>query len=306
MSEPQFQIRERAGLEESKLNQDFIEFLRKWSSPILIVAVAIFGGYALYQRYERSQATKVDSAFADYTALLASGSPSPVSLLEIADTYKSVKGIGPMAQLSAADAYMAAVRARRSLGASVNPDGSLASTDGVLTPVLKEEYLGKAREIYKTVLSATSKVPEKRIMALSATFGLAAIAESEGNFSDATALYEQAATLAESQGDKAHAKIARDRITGLDKLKTITEPLSAADLPKPPPPPVLPAIPAGPAGPAPITTPEGTPAATPGATPTTPPSPAPDGTPIPSTPNVNPPIPAPPAAEPPAPATPPK
>ncbi|MEK6702292.1 MAG: hypothetical protein AABZ53_08515 [Planctomycetota bacterium] len=147
MSDPQFKITERAGLEESKLNQDFIEFLRKWSSPILLVAVAIFGGYALYQRFERSQATKIDTAFAEYTALLSSGNPSPASLMEIADTYKSVKAIAPMARLSAADAYMAAVRARRALGASLNQDGSLASTDGVLTPALKEEYLGKAREI---------------------------------------------------------------------------------------------------------------------------------------------------------------
>lgn len=298
MSDPQFKITERAGLEESKLNQDFIEFLRKWSSPILLVAVAVFGGYALYQRYERSQATKIDAAFAEYTALLASGNPSPTSLLEIADTYKNVKSIGPMARLSAADAYMAAVRARRALGASVGQDGSLSSTDGLLTSTLKEEYLVKAREIYAGVLKDCSKVPERRIMSLSAAFGLAAVAESEGNFSDATALYEQAATLAEGQGDQAHAKIARDRITGLDKLKTITEPLSAADLPKPPvPAPVVP--PVGPAGPAPLTppaaTPEGTPAA-PTPPPATPPAAAPSG---------NPPAPVtPPATEPPA--TPPK
>lgn len=296
MSDPQFKITERAGLEESKLNQDFIEFLRKWSSPILLVAVAVFGGYALYQRYERSQSTKIDAAFAEYTALLASGNPSPTSLLEIADTYKNVKSIGPMARLSAADAYMAAVRARRALGASVGQDGSLSSTDGLLTSTLKDEYLAKAREIYAGVLKDCANVPERRIMSLSAAFGLAAVAESEGNFSDATSLYEQAATLAEGHGDQAHAKIARDRIAGLDKLKTITEPLSAADLPKPPVPVVPPVVqPVGPAGPAPLTPPAATPEGTPAA-PSTPPAAAP---------SANPPAPVtPPATEPPA--TPPK
>jgi hypothetical protein len=43
MDERQTQIRERAGLEEARYNQDFIEFLRRFGTPILMVAAVIAG-----------------------------------------------------------------------------------------------------------------------------------------------------------------------------------------------------------------------------------------------------------------------
>ena len=41
------QITEGAGLEESRLNQDFVEFLKKWSTPLLLVIVAAVAAYVV-------------------------------------------------------------------------------------------------------------------------------------------------------------------------------------------------------------------------------------------------------------------
>ena len=48
MEERQTQIREGAGLEESKLNVEFIDWLQRWSTPILLLVAGAALGMGLY------------------------------------------------------------------------------------------------------------------------------------------------------------------------------------------------------------------------------------------------------------------
>lgn len=279
-----YQIRERAGLEESRLNEGFIEFLRKYSSTVMGCVLIVVAGYWMYNKYNQSKQLELSSAFEEYQLALAGGKPNPTVLVELADKYGSVKSVGILSRLAAADAYLKAVREGNALGAAVNPDGSLQTTDGALTPELRDQYLAKAKEQYQLAFDAASASKDKMLLAVPAGFGLASVSESQGNKSETKALYEKVATLADKAGDAVHAAIARKRLDSLDTLDTMVVVMNRSEIPKKPDP-ALPAAPVGPAATppaaapatppaAPASTPEGTPAPAPAAEPSVP-SPAP-------------------------------
>jgi hypothetical protein len=252
----QFQIREKAGLEESRLNQDFIDLLRKVSTPLLVVVALIVGSYALYTRYTKSQLDNLNLAFAELNAATATDNPNPTTLIDLATQHKGFPGVALKARLDAADAYLRAVRRHVALGAQVEADGTITNSDGVLTPQLREQYLAAAREQYELVLNSTKGDPAKAPFSISAAFGLAAVAESEANFSAAEARYDEAATLADSLGMTTQAAIARNRKASMDSIRANPQLISQSELPKPPAPPA-PAAPApeGPTPPPPTETP---------------------------------------------------
>ena len=227
----QFQIRDRAGLEESKLNVEFIEFLRKWGTPMLMAVAVVVGVYALYTRWERAQQAEVSAAFEELTSASSGGRPNPTSLLELADKYAKIKSVGLMARMSAADAWLQAVRQRVAIGAAIkNEDGTLLDEKtGTLTPELREQYLNSAKQQYQAVLDTTKGVAEKRLMAVAAAFGLAAVAESSGNFSEARTAYETAKALSEQAGDTLHVEVATKRLDSIDSIKEAPLLLLASD-----------------------------------------------------------------------------
>lgn len=268
-----YQIRERAGLEESRLNEGFIEFLRKYSSTAMGCVLIVVAGYWMYNKYNQSKQLELSSAFEEYQLALAGGKPNPTVLIELADKYSSVKSVGILARLAAADAYLRAVREGNALGAAMNPDGTLQSTDGTLTTDLRDQYLAKAKEQYQLAYDAASASKDKMLLAVPAGFGLASVSESQGNKSETKALYEKVAGLAEKAGNATHAAIARKRLETLDALDTMVVVMNRSEVPKKPEP-VLPAGPVGPAATPPVAppatpagTPDGTPAGTPGVAP---------------------------------------
>jgi hypothetical protein len=233
--ERQFQIRDRAGLEESKLNQEFVDFLRRAWFPVLVIALLLSGGSFLYRYYQKSVANELSVAFEELTAVSSGGRPNPTALIAVAETYPKVKSVAFLARLQAADAYMQAVRQRVALGGAINPDGTLVDpAKDALTDALREQYLTAAKEQYQLVHDTAKTIADKRNLALAAAFGLAAVAESSGNFSDAAAMYKDAAALAEASGDPLHATIANKRLETLDAVKQSPFILSKADLPPPP------------------------------------------------------------------------
>lgn len=251
------QIRERAGLEESRLNEGFIEFLQKYSTSMLLAILVVVGVYAAYNKYSESKDREVSAAFEEYQAGLAGGTGNPVVLIELAEKFKNVRSVGLLARLSAADAYLAAVRQGNALGAALNPDGTLQSNNDVLTTELRDRYLAAAKEQYQLVFDAASSNKEKIMLALPAGFGLASVAESMGNKSDAKTMYEKIASIAEQAQDAVHADIARKRAASLDTLDTMVLVMDRKDVPKKPEPkpdivPNAPAAPLGPINPLPV------------------------------------------------------
>lgn len=229
MDQRQTQIREGAGLEEARINTEFIDFLRKWSTPVLLVIVLIAGAYVLNQRMAESRAAYVDEAF---SAL--GGATSPASLIDVADTYGDVGSIAQVARIRAADRYMEAVVSGVKPGAVLTPEGVPENEDDVMTPQDREDFLGRAQAQYDLAWEASSSDPDRVFLAAGAAFGLAAIAETRGNADEARRWYAEVKRISEASGDGSLAEIADGRLETLDEALVAPELLSRADLPAPP------------------------------------------------------------------------
>ncbi|GJQ30983.1 MAG: hypothetical protein HBSAPP03_28670 [Phycisphaerae bacterium] len=280
MDERQTQIRERAGLEESRLNVEFIDWLRKWGSPLLLVAALAAGAVWAKEKYGKTTRDKADGAFLAFEQARGTGqNVSPDSLVAVANEYGGTRAVGELARLEAADAYLDGVRRGLKVGAvmKTGPEakpGELENPDDVLTAQDRADYLARAGELYQAVLTASDGKPERMLLALNALYGLAAVAEGRGEFDAARAWYEKIAARTEGTTFDAHAKVAKKRIAGLDGLKALAPLPSFDQVPKLPEPAPA-AIPATPIEPAPGEPVAPTPAPPSEPTDTPPPTPAP-------------------------------
>ncbi|MBL8888088.1 MAG: hypothetical protein JNK16_15635 [Phycisphaerales bacterium] len=288
MEEPRknIQIRERAGLEEARLNQDFIDFVTKWSTPLLLLLALGVGGNYLYQQYARRQAERLTLAFEQLAAAAAVQNPSPDSLKEVAIEFNGVGSVGELARLKAADAYMRSVMRGVKPGAEVNPDGTSKSISDEMTPEDREKFLSLAAEHYQTVVDATKGVANKESLYIGALFGLASVAESRGEAENAKKYYEQIRSASAGvPGFAEFETIASKRIESLPRVLAVAKLPAKATLPPPTKEDAQPAMPltvpdapsgatllgpVGPAAPAPAA-PEATPEAAPSTPAPTPP-----------------------------------
>lgn len=231
MDERQSQIREGAGLEESRINQDFIDFLRKWSTPALLVIALIFGIVAYRNWSTTRERDRVDRAFEELSLVAASGDALPEQYLRVARERGNVRGVGSMARLGAADAWLRAARKGVAPGAAVGPDGELLTEEDLLDAEGVDHALSQAEALYREVLEANRGRSGGTLHAASALFGLGAIAESRGRIEEAEGFFQQVIELGESRSFPQIAAIARARIGGLGELGDVPEPVRRADVP---------------------------------------------------------------------------
>jgi hypothetical protein len=202
-------IREGAGLEESRLNTEFIDWLRRWGTTLLMVFAILALGYALYERYQRSLDDTRDQAFIALEASASSGAlPSPEAMRALAAEYPGVTGVRLVALTKAADAYLGVARLGVRPGATYDKDGIYQESD-LLSEVERADQLTQAEGLYNQVLDASAKDRGLVLHAIAAAYGLAAVAETRGTSDQAKALYERAATLAEDAGYQDAGVLAR-------------------------------------------------------------------------------------------------
>lgn len=263
MDERQVQIRERAGLEESLLNQEFIDWLRKWGTPILFIAALAAVGYTVYLKYKASTSAKVDQAFAEYEAAQSGSNASPDALTAVAAEYEGVRAVSMLSRLAAADAYLDAVRRGMKIGAELRVQadergtiGELARPEDALTEEDRKAYLAQAEALYRQVYDRAGKDSRNILTRINAMYGMAATAESAHEWTKAKDWYAQIDRLVEGTVYASHGKIAQRRIANVDILSTLPPVPSEAQIPKKPqpePPAPEPAPAPQPAPPAPAT-----------------------------------------------------
>ena len=272
MDQRQTKIIEGAGLEESRLNTDFIRWLQKWGTPLLLVLCLAAGGYSAWNWWQRAEQRAMSEAHAQLVAAQASGSPD--GLLRVAREHASRGAIPEMATISAADVYLNSAMAR------LAPGGKAENEADKLNDEQRRANLEQAKTLYAEVAAKIGANHERAILALNARFGeasaLATLGDSAGAMKalDAAAEYAKAANLPGLAEKAARSKADLQRAASLPALYT-KEQVAASARPKPP----------APVLPAPLN---------PGADPTALPDPGPLG---PLTPDASPPVP-PPAAEP--------
>lgn len=224
MDDRQTQIREGAGLEDSRVNQEFIDFLNKWSSPVLLtlaVAALIWAGL---QYLERKEIARIDQAFSELSSATQGGNPSPPSLKALAAEYKGVRSVSELALLTTTDLYLNAFVIGVKPGAERNPQTGLPiNEDDSLNDTQRQVYLEDAGKLAQQVLDSTVSVKGKELITMQAMSRLAAVEEGKRNFDGAKSMYQRLETLASESNFGSVASFAQHRIENLASLQDEAE-----------------------------------------------------------------------------------
>jgi hypothetical protein len=228
MDDRQTKIVEGAGLEESRVNQELLDFLNKWSFPALLIVALISGGYYVVNMLEQRRIATRDEAFGQLAAVESSQNPSVFSLTEIANQFEGVGSVAEIARLRAADVHFDAVRT------GVDP----AEPETELTAEDRAYRLEQAESLYLAVLASVRDDADRALIAANAAFGLGAVAETRGNIDEAKQRYGEAKAFAESAGFEPLAAVASElmEVAGTIEAPALYEQAQLPRLPFQPPP----------------------------------------------------------------------
>ncbi len=233
MEERQRQIKEGAGLEESRLNTEFIEMMKKWG-PHLITVVAILAGlWAARDWWNRRVESRADDAFASLEkAIPRDGTPlNPTVFERIAEDHPSGTAVPLEARSLAAGVHLEAARTGVPIGEKLNADNKLPEGKNFLTAEEKKAELAKAETLYTAVVAGADTSLGQTNIAIGALTGLAAIAEDRGEFDKAKDFYQKAsAKAADKKLDQLQA-IIKKRMDTLETLKNPPRLYASSELP---------------------------------------------------------------------------
>ena len=231
MDERQTQITEGAGLEESRINKEFIDLLQKWSTPVLLLILLVAGAYAGVKWLENRQRTQLDAAFVAFRDAETEGRPE--ALLDVAREHGGVGSVGIVARLAAADLQLQAYHQR------VRPGTQGQSEEDRLSETEAVELLNEAGETYAEVHERAARKSGFELLAISGRWGVAAVELSRRDFDAASAALEDVRALATEHGFTDLADRAARTIDSIPALRDQPElvasaPQSSADQPSRP------------------------------------------------------------------------
>lgn len=204
MDRRQTEIVEGAGLEESRINADFADWLKRWGSPILLAILVLALGYRGWMWYQDKQVAELDNAFIELDA--ASQAGQPVALMQVADDWDGRATVSQQARLEAADRLMLAY------STGVKPGGMAGIIEDAASDEDLQGYLNQASRLYDEVEQESNSRTGQAILLMHAISGRAAVAASKGEFAQAISMLERVIELAEDQGMTGLANAMRDRI----------------------------------------------------------------------------------------------
>jgi tetratricopeptide (TPR) repeat protein len=210
---------QQTDLTESRLNQEFIFWLKEKGPTWLLVVLVGLVAWIAVGRYQEYRSSKHSSAFFDLEK-----ATDPEALESVAEDHQGVAAVSQLARLGAADRYLIEVDRRRD------------STDieETLDDAAINERLDKAEGLYRAVLDTAARDSGERLFAVQALFGLASVAEARGEFDEAADYYEQAADVAGEAYEPiaARARARKESVASLEDAPTLP---AREDLPHPSP-----------------------------------------------------------------------
>ncbi|MCA9292365.1 MAG: hypothetical protein KDA20_00965 [Phycisphaerales bacterium] len=197
-----------AGLQESRLNEEFIDALKKHGPKViyaLAAVVLVTYGVTFYQKHKANQK---DEAFAQLDAV----SNEPDALLNVAQETEGQGAVPLMARLNAASAMMDSARARIRPG--VTP--TTAKPEDQLSDAQVQEQYQKAAVELQAVITAT-KGTDKHLILQRARWDLASAKASLGETDAAKQIINDYVAYAEAHDLKSQADIGRKRLATFDQ-----------------------------------------------------------------------------------------
>lgn len=218
------EIREGAGLEESRINREFIDFLQQWGGWILIVLAVIALGYAGLEKLENMRRNSRDNAFLALNAALESQNPE--GLLRVAEEH-DVGVVPKMARREAADIWLACAKVGLTPG-DLYEVTSTGNWDGVIPETSKDfdpdAALKQAESLYEALVEESRGDKKHAEFTLSGLFGLAAVAEARADKDAAAKYYQEAKKVADDAGMTDIAMEAQERLDTLDAVQVASLP----------------------------------------------------------------------------------
>ncbi|MDP6479994.1 MAG: hypothetical protein QGI75_08120 [Phycisphaerales bacterium] len=220
-------------LNEGKLNEDFVTWLKTKGPTWLLIIVAFIVAYLVMIRWQQQEARARDEAWMELMT-----TTQPASLEDVARRHAGIDAVADLARLNAADSLLLDIQRGRTI-----------SDDGQETTALDDEtraaHLSHAQRLYNEVIADDDGLRARTLATVSALNGLAAILESQGDIAGAIDAYKRA----EQRAADWIPALAQQAATRAATATALTEEVAFATAPPPPP---LPAeLPAGPLPPLP-------------------------------------------------------
>ena len=214
----QRQIQAGAGLQESRLNEDFINFLKKWgpfATYGVLALVLVWLGFGQYNSWQERQ---TDQAFADLTA--ADGVGTLEAYKEVWETWDDREAVGTLARIRAAQLLQNSAIVGLEVGADV-----IGYEDGQVLTAEERTRTWQASLELATAVKGTETSRGRTMFAQRARWMIADAQISLGNFDAARAeLNEFIQVATREHGEDGPTVLqAQARLSGLDALSEPVE-----------------------------------------------------------------------------------
>lgn len=214
-------------LTESRLNDDFVYWLKKNGSNYLLVVLLVACGVLGWNYYQRQQVAKSANAWSDLSMAASSNMPEPLE--QIAKDHANVPQVAMMALIAAGDMRLGQIqRGELSPAVGATPAVPLDDAARKIAQEAADDNYAKAAKIADQFANGDrAKVAP---VLFSSLFGRAAVAESRGDLESSKKYLEDALTLA---GDKwsGITEMAKNRISGLVAMSKPLAIPAAAEIP---------------------------------------------------------------------------
>lgn len=209
MDDRQTKITEGAGLEESRLNQELIEWLNKWGYRILMVVLVLAAGWVGKTRWDQHVEKRLDTALMEYEAEIATGSPD--GLVALAKKHKNVSSVWQQAMLNAAAINLESGRK------ALIPGGDPENKDDFLDGLAANKRLEMSGELYSEILDRVGRT-STAINALDARAGRIATLISLQDEAGARTELSELIALLDKSGYVDLKRQAEERLASLETL----------------------------------------------------------------------------------------
>lgn len=222
-----------AGLEESRYSQDFIELLKNWGGPaVMILALGVLG-YQGLKWYNLKRENAVSAAFKEFEGAKLAGNPS--ALIRVAEDHAGQRAVPHLARLEAArllleSAIMGVDSGAEFVPATSDTPAKLKNESDRLNAERRTQKLKQAEDLYQTVLKQTADEPGQEVHSIFAAYGLASVAETRGEWDQAKLFYDRVIDLSKRAKFETHEKLAKERLASLDQYRTRAKPITQAQL----------------------------------------------------------------------------
>lgn len=199
-----------AGLQESRLNEDFIDALKKHGPKVIYALAAVVLVVYGVSFYKQHKANQKDEAFAQ----LEQVSAEPDALIDVAKQTEGQGSVPLMARIEAANALMDSARAR--IRAGVLP--SEAKPEDTLSDAQVQEQYQKAASELEAVIKLTEGT-DKHLILQAARWGLASAKISLGDNEAAKKIVNDYVAFADTHGLKSQAETGRKRLVKMERAE---------------------------------------------------------------------------------------